>query len=489
MEVGNVGSDQLLHGGDVGDVEAITSETPVVPGPRPSVLADDEPRLSDQADGPVAIRFDSSEVPFQQPDRRTAPSEPVGRDWRAVAVDVGRWPLIALLAAAVLVAVFVAFISRNGQSPSADGGAVEPQGAFASAVVSDSRSTGTVRSGGGSAFHSGVVVEPESALTGSDVDWTPTTAAQTEESTTVGPSSTVASTTTTPETTVTSPSTTAPTGPWVRAVAPGSPDEQNPASVGGDRLTLEAEGSSDNMRYRFFVHVKDGRGEWRLVERSRWRSRSTWTINVGRYDGQTIRWSVVGSSGSRNVTEESTPLYLRVGDGDGGGGGDDDSDDDVGAPVPEVGFSNGDFEQGVGGFDTFRNYGNGAIAGWTSSTGEFEVWASGFEGVSAASGAFFIELNAGSPSTITQRVDVAPGMELRWSFRHRSRTGGSETVDVVVGSGADPIRLSASGGRWVRHEGSYVVPAGVDRIDFSIRAVTGGSVGNFIDDTRIQAVG
>ena len=508
MEVGNVGPDQLLDGrDDIAELDAVTGELPLVRVAGPTVLVDDARGERAAAMSPVSINLETNEVPFQQRGPQAVPIEPPSRDWRATAADVGKWPLIALGLAAVLVAVFALFISRNGQSLSGDE-LVEPLVASETAVApesvetdeaseaaavepgssnadgADGRSTGTLGPGEGSGFFSGVVVEPDRSLTGPDVEWTTTTVPAPTTATTASSSTSSPETSVTTESTTTEP--TVPPGPWVRAVAPGSPDEANPATVDPDqRVRLMAESSDDDIEYRFMLYVSDDDGDWRLVGRSRWRSRANWTVDLGRFEGRVVRWNVLGRSDEDADIEPSDPLFFRVGAAE-----EDPGDEETDPPV-DVAARNGDFEQGVGGFDTFQNYGNEAIAGWTSSSGVFEVWASGYEGMKAASGSHFLELNATSPTAIVQQVAVNPGTELKWSFEHRSRTGGREAVEVVVRSplGASVVQFDASGDRWRTREGTYQVPNGVDQIDFSIRSLTGGSVGNFIDDVRIRTTG
>lgn len=360
VEMGNAGSDQLLHGrdglddsDDLGGLDVTTAEVPAFDRPRTSVLADDDG--SRGAGGPeaaISISLETNEVPFQQPNLQSSPVDPARRDWRAAVADVGKWPLVALGAATILVAAFALFISGNGRSLSGDGESVEAPLASESvsaAVAADQiagaparaelgtepltagdesddpsgRSTGALGPGEGSGFFSGQVVEPDRSLTGTDVDWTPATVASTIPPTattaTSEASSTTATDATTPPTTATTtesttPTTAEPAGPWVRALGPGTGDESNPAVVSG-RVTLEAQGSDEFMRYRFFVHVRTDKGRWRQVERSRWRFDPRWTINTGTYEGLTIRWTVVGLTGFRNQTDESAPLYLQVGGG------------------------------------------------------------------------------------------------------------------------------------------------------------------------------
>jgi hypothetical protein len=109
--------------------------------------------------------------------------------------------------------------------------------------------------------------------------------------------------------------------------------------------------------------------------------------------------------------------------------------------------------------------------------------------VNAASGSQFIELNSTSPSAIVQEIRVRPDSVVRWSLQHRSRSGDRERMRVTIGPVDDKgsrTDVSASGNRWIRHEGDYRVPDDVDTVRLVIQSRTGGSVGNLVDDVRVQ---
>ena len=95
-------------------------------------------------------------------------------------------------------------------------------------------------------------------------------------------------------------------------------------------------------------------------------------------------------------------------------------------------------------------------------------------------------------STISQVIAVAPGTTIRWSLSHRSRQFNDEAIEVLVrpvdGRGSWSDALTAPVGSWVLHDGTYRVPDDVRRIELLVRSVTAGSVGNFIDDVRVQAL-
>lgn len=132
------------------------------------------------------------------------------------------------------------------------------------------------------------------------------------------------------------------------------------------------------------------------------------------------------------------------------------------------------------------------VPGWstTDSLGQVELWSSGFNGVQAAAGRQFAELNANSASRLFQDVATTPGQTLSWSLKHRGRTG-TDVMRVVIGTPTGTLiqngpNLSDGTGAWGTHTGTYTVPAGqtVTRFGFEAVSSAGGnaSVGNFLDD-------
>jgi len=84
------------------------------------------------------------------------------------------------------------------------------------------------------------------------------------------------------------------------------------------------------------------------------------------------------------------------------------------------------------------------LPGWqtTAADGQVEVWASGFLGVPAQSGNYFMELNANLESSLFQSLCLFPGTEIEWSICHRGRQG----VDVAeIKIGADLASCCSSG--------------------------------------------
>lgn len=131
------------------------------------------------------------------------------------------------------------------------------------------------------------------------------------------------------------------------------------------------------------------------------------------------------------------------------------------------------------------------VPGWqtTASDGEFEFWGSGFNGVPAAEGNNFVELNANEVSTLYQDLPTTPGTTLQWSLQHRGRAG-VDTLRVLIGDPAGPLiqsgpDLSDGNTAWGAHSALYVVPAGQTTTRFAFESVSaaGGNatIGNFLD--------
>ncbi|MFK3678080.1 hypothetical protein ACI2IP_10120 [Microbacterium sp. NPDC090218] len=157
-----------------------------------------------------------------------------------------------------------------------------------------------------------------------------------------------------------------------------------------------------------------------------------------------------------------------------------------------VALANGGFEAPVIPNATYRLLSEGSVPGWstTDSQNQLEFWSSGFQGVPAAAGRQFAELNANSASRLYQDVATTPGQTLSWSLKHRGRSG-TDVMRVMIGSPTGTLvqngpNLSDGTTAWGAHSGSYTVPAGQTLTRFGFEAVSsaGGnaSVGNFLDD-------
>ncbi|MFS6529621.1 DUF11 domain-containing protein [Microbacterium aurugineum] len=157
-----------------------------------------------------------------------------------------------------------------------------------------------------------------------------------------------------------------------------------------------------------------------------------------------------------------------------------------------VALQNGGFEAPVIPNASVSLLNQSQVPAWftTDTQNAIELWSSGFNGVTAAAGRQFAELNAYSPSRLFQDVATTPGQTLSWSLKHRGRVG-TDVMRVVIGAPTGALvqsgpNLSDGTGAWGTHTGTYVVPAGqtVTRFGFEAVSSSGGnaSVGNFLDD-------
>lgn len=144
---------------------------------------------------------------------------------------------------------------------------------------------------------------------------------------------------------------------------------------------------------------------------------------------------------------------------------------------------NGGFEFSTGGPNA-GTYGTYVVEGWTGSVTSFEVWGSGFQGVSASEGDTFIELNGSSPNTISQTVSVTSGVTYQWSIDHRGRSN-DDTLEVLI-NGAVVATVTTSPGAWVTYTGLYTATS--SSLELGFRAVDAGSIGNFIDNAQLVEV-
>lgn len=129
------------------------------------------------------------------------------------------------------------------------------------------------------------------------------------------------------------------------------------------------------------------------------------------------------------------------------------------------------------------------VPGWltTASDRKIELWHSGFQGVPAAEGAQFAELNANEVSTLYQDLPTTPGTKLYWRLYHRGRQG-DDTMALDIGapgSTSEQRRFTDGNTAWGYYTGTYTVPAGQTLTRFAFRSISaaGGNrgIGNFLD--------
>jgi hypothetical protein len=161
-------------------------------------------------------------------------------------------------------------------------------------------------------------------------------------------------------------------------------------------------------------------------------------------------------------------------------------------------LQNGGFEVPVIGAGNEEQLDSSLVPPWKTTDGSnlIEIWGTGFNGVPAAAGGQFVEVNATTPGTLYQDVVTTPGVRMTWSIQHRGRAG-SDTMKVLIGDAAtadvnsdvgwnffSPDLTDDTSG-WGTHTADYVVPAGQTCTRFGFRAVSSAngnqSVGNFLD--------
>jgi len=98
---------------------------------------------------------------------------------------------------------------------------------------------------------------------------------------------------------------------------------------------------------------------------------------------------------------------------------------------------NGGFETPGADPDTFQLYDASLVPPWqtTDVAGQIEIWGDTFNGVPAAEGGAFAELNANSAGTLYQDVVTTPGQTMHWSLVHRAREG-TDVMQVLIGDAA-----------------------------------------------------
>ncbi|MFJ9637454.1 hypothetical protein [Streptomyces sp. NPDC101178] len=163
------------------------------------------------------------------------------------------------------------------------------------------------------------------------------------------------------------------------------------------------------------------------------------------------------------------------------------------APL-RVALANGSFEEPVvSGVEILPDASQAQAAkyvpGWltTATDHRIELWRSGFNGVPAAHGAQFAELNANQVSTLYQDLPSTPGTTLYWRLYHRGRQG-DDTMALDIGAPGSTVeqrRFTDGTNAWGYYTGTYTVPAGQVLTRFAFRSISaaGGNqgIGNFLD--------
>jgi hypothetical protein len=160
-------------------------------------------------------------------------------------------------------------------------------------------------------------------------------------------------------------------------------------------------------------------------------------------------------------------------------------------------FVNGSFENPIISASSYSILPTSSVTGWQTSAENFiEIWSSGFNGVPAASGNQFAELNANVPGTLYQTFCLnGAGGTINWSIKHRGRSGIDQAFvkfgpNLSAALASTPIVEMVDGDTaWGTYSGVYSIPTGQSQIVLTFQAgytASGSqSVGNFIDDIQI----
>lgn len=141
----------------------------------------------------------------------------------------------------------------------------------------------------------------------------------------------------------------------------------------------------------------------------------------------------------------------------------------------------------------FQPLGQCTVAG-PGACHPIEAWGTGFEGVPAAQGANFVELNAFESSMIYQNMYLATGDIITYYYRHRARSSTTEQAGMVIENQnqvniatINTTTLPSSQAAWSVNQGTYTFTgtSGVYRVGFRALNATNPGLGNLLDDIRI----
>ncbi|KUR72843.1 hypothetical protein AQZ52_06420 [Novosphingobium fuchskuhlense] len=135
-----------------------------------------------------------------------------------------------------------------------------------------------------------------------------------------------------------------------------------------------------------------------------------------------------------------------------------------------------------------------SVPGWSSTTGEIELWDTDFNGVPAFAGNVFAEMNANTNGTLFQNICLINGEPFGWTFAHRARVGGPATQTArfqVANSSGTVIQTLATQASttanqvWNVNTGTatYSGASGMQRVQFTTNDA--GSFGNFLDAIQL----
>src|SRR5690606_31809261 len=148
---------------------------------------------------------------------------------------------------------------------------------------------------------------------------------------------------------------------------------------------------------------------------------------------------------------------------------------ECGIPYCAENIINESFEETAVGTSTYLITYQDHVPGWktTAPDSQIELWSDGFNGVPAAEGSQFAELNANQPAALYQELCISGGSKVQWSVKHRGR-GGTDVAAVKIGSdltSATTVETMADGtSAWGSYSGVYEVPVGQDSTFFIFEA-------------------
>jgi hypothetical protein len=125
------------------------------------------------------------------------------------------------------------------------------------------------------------------------------------------------------------------------------------------------------------------------------------------------------------------------------------------------------------------------VAAWqTSSSAQLiEIWHDGHRDVPAPEGAQYVELDAVSPDTLWQDLQLEPGSLMYWSLLHRGRNG-VESFELLIGPPDAPVSQAepaSADDAWHPYSGLYRVGPSETTTRFALASRFGTSEGNLVD--------
>lgn len=145
---------------------------------------------------------------------------------------------------------------------------------------------------------------------------------------------------------------------------------------------------------------------------------------------------------------------------------------------------NGSFESNILAPGGWAYLPSKAVAGWDGSN--IELWRSK-DGVSAADGFNFVELNAhpaAASFAIYQQFATVAGQNYDLSFFYRARANSDEAFSVSVGDLTATINDHTTSS-WSFFSGTFKATSALSTLTFT--SLTSGTVGNFLDGVSVTA--